>query len=1234
MTIATALPRHRKTAMHTGNTALRCFLFLFASLMSGELMASQSREATSIPWPQHDDDHRHWQLHWQLEPATGLGQAQIILHAHDGRWYRHHQPIAISPRQRAGSIQLQLEPGHWTGSHGPLDRLARRSLSHLEVQAEETAIVKLELLRSPLPATAAEEFLLRLSNDSLLIGEHFIELRFGLDGVRDDQRVELVLEPDRHIPAWFARAERGPARFHARLPPDFLASLQAGKAMVQVLQATDQQVIWRCPWPQMPGQKQESKHHYAARPPWPWLENASSQTWSLLNQRQGQRLEIAPAFPLWAPILRWRKDWTGFAGFQTSSHAMATALDARLSAGDWRGAIELLPAAWGKEQGLFHFGTHPLHQLHGGRWQQPQDLLLDQAGQELLIDHAHEVLARSHWSPQIVEWQMGWRVADDGSAAQRASLETLHDQLKDLVKRYDHRPLRVYHPALLPFTQQDHNRHWSESGNIYRLELDHQGLANLALSPDRSFWEIDQQHIFVRFHGSGGCSVHAWMIDDEHRYYRQELGHLQGNGRRQRMVIDWMEGAAWQPEGHQTPWQLGRKRRVRQFGILASADEIEISPTNRVLEVDPGFNWSQPLRQWPEVEWHWLHAPETAIAAWQPYEARFALSREVDNPYDPQQAEVSAELNGPQGQRFRFPAFWIIPQQLTLDGNRELARPKGEGHWAWRFSFPEAGQWRLRFQALLHPHSDAEPVSAESAWFTVEVAPAEPTAQLPVERSADPRYFQTIDGSWFYPMGLTIRSPGDERQNILTRGYEGFPGSRHFEGLGTQAYEHWFTQLANAGGNFVRIWMSPWWGALEWNRDWDGYGGLGRYNQGNAARMDRLLELARKHGIYMQWELLNHGMTSETVDQQWHPDPQRGELGSPFNQLNGGPIRHAHEFYSDETAWRYHQMRLRYIIARWGHAPQVMAWVLSSEMEFTGAFWNEAYNRRSGSDHSPTLNAWIERNLDWFSEYDPIQRPVTVHFSHPWRAAQLWRSLSRLGFNYSNAYTGYQRAQGQLGHPRSGLGGALLTYLRTHFPSWQLGRPTLLGEWGGHWQEQNSAVLEAEWHSGLWMQAVLPFAGNTGFWWWLWVDASSNWQRLQPVRQFLSDDDPRGSEMLPIIPRIRPGEVRAHIIGSQGNGRIRAYAYLRGLDTNDLSDSLRTRAKDEHAGSAIFQVNAGERWRLRRYNTSNGKVVDDRLLAADEEGRLEVHLGHLTFDAGFKLDRQDPSSDAGNAKQQ
>ena len=136
--------------------------------------------------------------------------------------------------------------------------------------------------------------------------------------------------------------------------------------------------------------------------------------------------------------------------------------------------------------------------------------------------------------------------------------------------------------------------------------------------------------------------------------------------------------------------------------------------------------------------------------------------------------------------------------------------------------------------------------------------------------------------------------------------------------------------------------MAPVVGALEWNRTWMGYQGLGRYNQGNAARVDRILESAMKHRVYLQLELASHGMTSENVDEQWDPGEKRNTLGSPYNAINGGPVERAAEFYSNEEAWKYHQRRIRYTVARWGWAPHIMSWVLSARWNLPGPIGTKA----------------------------------------------------------------------------------------------------------------------------------------------------------------------------------------------------------------------------------------------------------------------------------------------------
>ena len=78
--------------------------------------------------------------------------------------------------------------------------------------------------------------------------------------------------------------------------------------------------------------------------------------------------------------------------------------------------------------------------------------------------------------------------------------------------------------------------------------------------------------------------------------------------------------------------------------------------------------------------------------------------------------------------------------------------------------------------------------------------------------------------------------------------------------------------------------------------------------------------------------LQHHGQYSTTVDPNW---PQ-----NPFNTANGGFLSDPKQFFTDTTAKALTKRKYRYIVARWGYSPAVMAWELFNEVQFTDAAQN------------------------------------------------------------------------------------------------------------------------------------------------------------------------------------------------------------------------------------------------------------------------------------------------------
>jgi hypothetical protein len=814
----------------------------------------------------------------------------------------------------------------------------------------------------------------------------------------------------------------------------------------------------------------------------------------------------------------------------------------------------------------------------------------------------------------------------------------------------------------LPFSGRPQPASFAAEGKL-SLRLDFPALAlpdgtraiGVMRDIDASLFNLDRLEFDAALEGGGTAQLYCWITDNYHHWYQQRLDAIDGNRRWNTVGVDFSDHGDWQAVGGAPPWSAECRRRVRRLGIAAFRHDLTApvapaadaaagtpaaaaaakrpaatpvaaapgaaaaaAPVVAALYIDRVRRFGWAVEGAPTLALREVSVGAGPVACWQPVAVDFRLSIEAKNPYDPESADVVGEVVGPDGRTLSYPAYWGEPVRLEMVDGTERALASGGGSWHWRFSPSAPGDWRWRLHARIK-YRDAW-LDTSGAWQTLTVAPAPAGADAmpPVRLSAkDHTSFETADGRWFYPIGINLRSPGDSRQDHVLSELEsqlphsplssGLFRSSAYERLGTRAYDSWLATMEKQHMNWARVWMCPWWCGLEWRRDWDGFGGLTIYNQVAAARLDRIMELARSHHIYVQLELQNHGMTSSHVDMQW--------ADSPYNAVNRGPCHSDADFFSSEEAWATHAKRLRYTVARWGWHSHLAAWVLSSEMEFTGAWWEEAGNNVEDG-HSPTTQAWVKRSLDWFTANDQApDRPVTIHFSHPWQGGQLWK-LPGLGFSNSNAYTGFQTL-GRLGGEKAGLGNALLLYLTQHFPPWTLGRPTLIGEWGGHWESNPSAILSAELHTGVWLQAVLPYAGNTGFWWWLWVDAAGRWGDYTPIAAFVAGEDRRGLDFRPYRPPVfADRQHSAAVIGMKCETEHRYYAGLPGL-----SHDLTLTSQDDAGSASIGTDQAESHWHVERWDCAKGTVVAVFDLIADAHGVVKMPLGVLNPDAAFKMHR-------------
>lgn len=288
--------------------------------------------------------------------------------------------------------------------------------------------------------------------------------------------------------------------------------------------------------------------------------------------------------------------------------------------------------------------------------------------------------------------------------------------------------------------------------------------------------------------------------------------------------------------------------------------------------------------------------------------------------------ELWAEVQTPSGQVLRLPAYYA-----------------GDGRFAVRARADHAGEFRLG--AITETQGDAVLPVASAVVIGGASARIDHVDARPVVRvvKGPPGRFVLSNGEPYVPIGANFAwANGDP----------------------AVWYPRAFAQLASAGGNWVRVWMASWGGLnLDWPAVRDTWPERGQLNQSVAARWDLILNEAERHGLYVQMVLQHHGQYSSRVNPNWDTNP--------WNAANpGGFLQRPTEFFSSAEAIRLTKQKYRYIVARWGCSPAVLAWELFNEVHWTDPV---------RIDHEEALVArWHDEMAAWIRSLDVYQHLVTT----------------------------------------------------------------------------------------------------------------------------------------------------------------------------------------------------------------------------------------------------------------
>lgn len=261
------------------------------------------------------------------------------------------------------------------------------------------------------------------------------------------------------------------------------------------------------------------------------------------------------------------------------------------------------------------------------------------------------------------------------------------------------------------------------------------------------------------------------------------------------------------------------------------------------------------------------------------------------------------EFTGPDGAAAERPVFVHQPTVFEYDDHGyEHLRPAGAAVLSARFTPRLPGIYRYKAYS-------GENV-AEEGLFEAVHAGLHGYVQI---SSADSRYFAYSDGACYCPIGLNMVYPTMYK---LPQGDE-FALSGREATLGLSDYRRWLQELAEAGGNYARLWLSHAYFDVE-------TGVAGEVNPLAFARLDAVIEAARALGIRLKLTL-EHFRDFRSANM----DIFLKKLVHPAT----GELPHDMDDWFTGAEWqRLWMAKIAAYMARYADDPVIMAWELWNEI--------------------------------------------------------------------------------------------------------------------------------------------------------------------------------------------------------------------------------------------------------------------------------------------------------------
>jgi hypothetical protein len=466
---------------------------------------------------------------------------------------------------------------------------------------------------------------------------------------------------------------------------------------------------------------------------------------------------------------------------------------------------------------------------------------------------------------------------------------------------------------------------------------------------------------------------------------------------------------------------------------------VERSASGRLLE-------AQPLSLTAVVP------DRTRVPRYGRVELTVNLHGRYANPYDPAEVELNGLVTTPLGHRLVVPGFYEQGYSRQLRGDQELLTSQGEPSWRIRICAQEVGRYRVIAAAR---DRTGRQVTSRTIRFTALPSTDPGFIRRP---RGNQTYFAFDSGAAYLPIGANVCWGGRR---------------------GTFDYDRWLARYGQAKCTYSRLWLDPAWTTFALDRQ-----GASQIDQANAWRLDYVLRLAEQHGIYLMLCLDSYNelrLDRDGASPFWERTPQ--------NAANGGPLREPGEFWTSPEMDRLYRNKLRYLVARYGANPHVMAW----------EFWNEVDIVSPSAWNEDQVRAWHERMGRYLRGLDPYHHLITTSFSHSAGKPSI-DSLPEIDFVQTHTYGARDLVSEIVDreHQKAGYG-----------------KPHYVGECGigDHQQEDRNGVGL---HNALWSGLFCGGAGSAMLWWWdNYIDPYGLYGQFAGLTRYIHGIDPIRRDLRP-----------------------------------------------------------------------------------------------------------------------